>query len=102
LSCARIGDRMSDKIYLRPAAFLWGRTARDAMTAGHALSVAGGPCACPLFEIITGRAQKSPRKFASARGLSTSSDPDVQRALTMICASRGVVAGLSWERPRVM
>jgi dihydropteroate synthase len=93
---------MSDKIYLRPAAFLWGRTAQQAATAGQALSIAGGPTACPLFEIIVGTAQKSRREFVSARDLSASSDPDLKHALSRICAQRNPVAGLSWDRPRVM
>lgn len=93
---------MSDKVYLRPAALLWGHTAADAIAAGHALSVAGGPCACSLFEIIIGTAQESRREFVFANDLSKSRDPDMQRTLQRICAPRDPVAGLSWERPRVM
>jgi dihydropteroate synthase len=93
---------MSDKIYLRPAAFLWGRTASSAVAAGQAHFIAGGPSASPLFEIIVGTAQKSRREFVSARDLWTSSDPDVKKALLRICAQRPPIAGLSWDRPRVM
>jgi dihydropteroate synthase len=93
---------MSDRIYLRPAAFLWGRAARDAIAGGHAVAVAGGPAGCALFEVIEGTPQKSARHFVPARDLAASDDPVIAKCLSRISAERTPVAGLSMDRPRVM
>lgn len=93
---------MSDKIYLRPAAFLWGRAAQDAIAGGHAISIAAGPAASPLFEIIEGTPRNTRRSFATAHDLAESSDPVIAKKLSLISAPRPPVAGLSMDCPRVM
>ncbi len=93
---------MSDEIYLRPAAFLWGRAAREAIASGHAIAIAGGPAASPLFEVIEGTPQASRRSFVTARDLAASSDAAIAKSLSLISTQRTQVAGLSMDRPRVM
>lgn len=93
---------MCDKIYLRPAAFLRGHAAQEAIASGQAVAIAGGLVACPLFEIIERTAQDTRRSFASALDLSVSSDPVIANRLTLISKPRKPVAGLSMDRPLVM
>ena len=93
---------MSDNVYLRPAAFLWGRAAQEAIGSGHALAIAGGLAGCPLFEIIEGTPQNAKRSFAHAHDLAASSDPAIGKSLSLISTPRAPVAGLSLDRPHVM
>lgn len=93
---------MLGKIYLRPVGLLWGRTAGEAIAAGHAYPVAGGSLACSAFETIERNGNAAVRRIVAARDLATSADPAIAGHLKHIAAKRAPLPGLDFSRPVTM
>ncbi len=93
---------MGERIYIRPVGIIYGRVAREAVEAGSALPLAGGPAAFDAAELIEGRPGNARRIFARAATLRALDEPAIGAALDMISAPRPAVAGLSMDRVRLM
>lgn len=93
---------MSEKAYLRPSGFIWGRTANAAIAEGCAIQIAGGDIAAALFEVIEGSPQNARCRMIGARDLAASADPRITQTLARISAPRPPMAGLSFDNPLVM
>ncbi|MBX2805555.1 MAG: dihydropteroate synthase [Hyphomicrobiales bacterium] len=93
---------MGDQLYLRPAAFIWGAAASQAIIGQHAIPIAGGPAACTLFEVIEGTPQSNSRRFVTAQDLLASDETAFAETVSRIGASRTPIVGLSMDRPRIM
>ena len=93
---------MANDLYLRPLGFLYGSTARDAVSDSRAALLGGGPAAFTMLELIEGapgRARKSIHAFAD---LNTTAESSVREWLEHLTAPRGAPAGLTLETPRIM
>lgn len=93
---------MSEKLYIRPTGFVWGDTATEAIAQGMALPVAGELAACLGYELIEGAPGAAKRQLVHARDLSASADVQIKALLHRVTRSRAPVAGLTFERPRIM
>jgi dihydropteroate synthase len=90
------------KLYLRPIGFLYGATAEEAVAAGLALPLAGGPIAFAAAELIEGSPGNARTRLFTARALTESSDADLKAVLERVTALRPPFAGLALDRPHLM
>ena len=93
---------MPDGLYLRPLGLLYGATARAAIEAGKAGSLAGSGIAFSQTEVITGAAGAAKREFRSFQDVEQSNDEAIARVMERLVAPRPTIAGLSLEAPRLM
>lgn len=93
---------MQNHLYLRPMGFLAGSTAARSVEAGKAGFVAGGPLAFSLVEVIEGRRGSASRRSVSYETIAATTEPEVKAALKCICSKRARIAGVSFERTRIM
>ena len=93
---------MSGKLYLRPAGFIWGEPAAQAIAQGAASPIAGGSLCCTGFEVIEGTPGKAMRRFASARDIGASGNADIRRLLRKLTAPRPDIAGIPMDRTQLM
>ncbi|GBE42203.1 MAG TPA: dihydropteroate synthase [Rhizobiales bacterium] len=93
---------MADKIYLRPAGFLYGRAAPEAASGGKAGVIAGGGVGFAMAQVIEGAPGDARRELRSFSELFASRDPAIAGLLKAITAPRAPLAGLSLDRPRIM
>jgi len=93
---------MQNHLYLRPTGFLAASASARAIEVGKAGPVAGGPLAFSLVEVIEGRAGSASRKCVCYEAIAASNEPVVKAALRCISSKRAPIAGLSFERPRIM
>jgi len=109
-SATRAGDRDSDRrLYLFPEGILSGGAARDAVKAGQALKLAGGPLAFSHLALIE-RDAKTRRSQAFSlpeferwlAGQPVALRRALQGKLNPLTAARPRFAGLSMDRPRIM
>ncbi len=96
-------------LILRPIGLLAGSTAREAIAAGRARQLAGGPLAFTAAEIflrqgdeleIVGSVLSAIEEWAVAEGGATAAAVAAQ--LSALALPRSSVAGLSMDRPRIM
>src|SRR5262245_59487901 len=90
------------KLYLRPIGFLYGPAAQEAMAAGLAVPLAGGPIAFTVAELIEGTPGNSKARLFTARSLAESQDADLSKVLERVTAARPPLAGRSLDRPLLM
>ena len=93
---------MLNSLYLKPAGFITGRTARDTAAAGQAGLLAGGRVAFTVAEVIEGTPGQTRKELRSFADLRLSGEPAVAKLLNTITEPRGPVAGLTLECPRIM
>lgn len=93
---------MSERLYLRPAGFVWGDAAAEARSQGAAMPIAGGPVSCLGFEVIEGSPERATRRFAAARDIGASTETDIRRLLGKLTAPRRTIAGVSLDRTQIM
>ncbi|MGH6883476.1 MAG: dihydropteroate synthase [Hypericibacter sp.] len=109
-SASRAGERESDRrLYLFPEGILSGAAARDAVKAGQALKLAGGPLAFTHIALIERDAK---RRASQPFGLPAferwmAGQPLARRRalakrLDQLTAARPRFAGLAMDRPRIM
>ena len=93
---------MTTGIYLRPLGFLYGETAQEAVNAGTAAPLGGGPVAFAMLELTEGKpgqAQKSLRAFAD---LNATADRAIGDWLERLTAPRAPLAGPTLDTTRIM
>ncbi len=93
----------SPKIYIRPFGVLFPVDAAREMEAGHALPLAGGPCAFSFLEII----QRHPDGHITRRSVRVSDMSSMgllvgDETLRRLTDPRQDIAGLSFDQPRLM
>jgi dihydropteroate synthase len=93
---------MTAKVYLRPLGLLYGKAAAAAIETGIALPLAGGPIAFTCVEIIEGEPGAATRAIARLPTIQAIDEPVVKDILARLSAPRPPIAGLSFDRPRIM
>lgn len=94
---------MSDgQPYLRPAGLMWGRDADEAVEAGIAGRIAGGPVAYSMVEMSFRHEALVSRTWRTYRDLSHSADAVIGNRLALIASARREVCGLDMTRPVLM
>ena len=93
---------MSQELYLRPTGFIRGDAATEARNQGAAVPIAGGPLCCLGFDVIEGAPGMAKRRFAPARDIRASAEPDIRRLLGRLAAPRSAIAGITVDRTRIM
>ena len=95
-------QKMAEKIYLRPLGFLYGESATEAVKAGQARWLTGGPVAFSMAEIIEGTPGRAKRTCLAMSALSASSESRIQRWLSQLTEKRAAFCGMVFDRPRLM
>jgi dihydropteroate synthase len=93
---------MSSKIYLRPTGTLWGEVAREAVSAGAALPLAGTKAAFLAIELIEGAPGTAARRLCSAADMKASAEPAIVTLLDRIASPRAPLCGIALDRTRLM
>jgi dihydropteroate synthase len=93
---------MSSKIYLRPTGTLWGEVAREAVSAGAALPLAGTKAAFLAIELIEGAPGTAARRLCSAADMKASAEPAIATLLDRIVSPRAPLCGIALDRTRLM
>lgn len=89
-------------IYLRPLGFLYGNTAREAVSAGEAAPLGGGPVAFAMLEVSEGEPGQARKSFRSFADLNATADGAIREWLQRLTAPRAAIAGLTLETTRIM
>ncbi len=97
------------RLYLRPLGLLTGRVARDAVEAGEARWLAGGPVAFAACQILLRDGEAVRRRAASLSDVETWAGRQneliaryLECLLARLTGPRPPFAGLSFDRPRIM
>jgi dihydropteroate synthase len=93
---------MSSKIYLRPTGMLWGDVAREAVSAGAGLPLAGTRAAFLAVELIEGAPGTATRHLRSAADMKASTEPAIAALLDRITAPRPALCDIPLDRTRLM
>lgn len=94
---------MSDgRAYLRPAGLLWGTDAAEAVAAGDAGLLAGGPVAFTRIEMLFRQEATVARSWHGFADLAHSRDKEIVEGLGRITAPRALPSGLDASRTHVM
>ena len=89
-------------IYLQPIGYLYGEVARDAVSLGAALPLAGSSiafCAIRLWEGEPGTVKHAIVRTSTIQAID---EPRVKELLDRLVAPRAAIAGVSMDTPRVM
>ena len=89
-------------IYLQPIGLLYGEVARDAVSLGAALPLAGSSiafCAIRLWEGEPGNVKHAIVRTSTIQAID---EPRVKELLDRIVAPRAAIAGVSMDSPRIM
>ncbi len=89
-------------VYLEPVGLLYGTAAREAISAGGALPLAGGPIAFGAVRLWEGEPGNIKHAIARTSTLEAIDEPVIKELLARIVAPRPPLAGLSLDRPRIM
>ncbi len=89
-------------IYLEPVGLLYGAAAREAISAGGALPLAGGPIAFGAVRLWEGEPGNVKHAIARTSTMEAIDEPVIKDLLARIVAPRPPLAGLSLDRPRIM
>ncbi|MGD9866395.1 MAG: dihydropteroate synthase [Hyphomicrobiales bacterium] len=93
---------MPQDFYLLPRGLLYGEAAADAVVAGEAAWLAGGPVAWTLAQVIEGAPGASRRQLRRYADLKASRSEGLRALLANICAPRPPLAGLPMDRTQIM
>lgn len=93
---------MGEQVYLRPVGIVFGRIAAQAIEAGLALPLAGGPAAFLAAELIEGTPGNTKKAIARVATLKAMEEPVIARQLDTLSAPRPAIAGVPMDRPRLM
>src|SRR5271157_1286440 len=89
-------------VYLQPIGLLYGEVARDAVSLGAALPLAGSSiafCAMRLWEGEPGNVKHAIVRTSTIQAID---EPRVKELLDRIVAPRAAIAGVSMDSPRIM
>lgn len=90
------------ELILRPDGLLHGRAARQAVLDNDAGWLAGGPVAFSRAGLLDGAAGATTSYNLTYSELSAVTDSSVATLLERMCAPRPAMAGLDWQRVRIM
>jgi dihydropteroate synthase len=93
---------MGIKVYLRPCGVVWGEVAKKALAEGVALPLAGGPSAFLAAELIEGKPGAVKTAVVRTATLSMIEEPAIIALLNNITSPRPEIAGLTFDRMRIM
>lgn len=89
-------------IYLQPIGLLYGEVARDAVSLGAALPLAGGPLAFSAVRLWEGEPGDVKYAIVRTSTIQAIDEPRVKELLDRIVAPRTAIAGVSMDSPRIM
>ncbi|MFP4538246.1 MAG: dihydropteroate synthase [Dichotomicrobium sp.] len=93
---------MADGLYIKPLGIVFGTHAAQAVEAGLALPLAGGPAAFGAAELIEGKPGQSKSVIARAATLMAMEEPAIAERLDVLSAPRPAFAGMAMDRPRLI
>lgn len=93
---------MSQDLYLQPLGLIAGAAAAQAVSAGEAQPLAGGPLVFTHAGVIEGQPGRARRRLLRVVDLREARDPDLAALLGRTTAPRPPFAGLALDRPRLM
>jgi dihydropteroate synthase len=93
---------VSDGLYIKPLGIVFGAHAAQAVEAGLALPLAGGPASFSAAELIEGKPGASKSVIARAGTLQAMEEPAIAQRLEGLSAPRTAFAGVAMDRPRLM
>ena len=89
-------------IYLQPIGLLYGEVARDAVSLGAALPLAGGPLAFSAVRLWEGEPGDVKHAIVRTSTIQAIDEPRIKELLDRIVAPRTAIAGVSMDSPRIM
>ncbi len=89
-------------IYLQPIGLLYGEVARDAVSLGAALPLAGSSIAFTATRLWEGEPGNVQYAIVRTSTIQAIDDPRVKDLLDRIVAPRAAIAGVSMDSPRIM
>jgi dihydropteroate synthase len=89
-------------IYLEPIGLLYGEVAKEAVSFGAALPLAGGAIAFSAVRLWEGEPGNIKHAVARTSTMQAIDEPRVKELLDRLSAPRASVAGVSMDRPRLM
>jgi len=89
-------------IYLQPIGLLYGEVARDAVSLGAALPLAGGPLTFSAVRLWEGEPGDVKYAIVRTSTIQAIDEPRVKELLDRIVAPRAAIAGVSMDSPRIM
>jgi dihydropteroate synthase len=89
-------------IYLQPIGLLYGEVARDAVSLGAALPLAGSPLAFSAVRLWEGEPGNVKYAIVRTSTMQAIDEPKVKELLDHIVAPRTAIAGVSMDSPRIM
>jgi dihydropteroate synthase len=89
-------------IYLEPVGLLYGAVAKEAVALAAALPLAGGPIAFGAVRIWEGEPGNVKHAIVRTATIQAIEEPRVKDLLERLTAPRAPVAGLAFDRPRIM
>ncbi len=89
-------------IYLEPIGLLYGEVAREAVSLGVALPLAGSAIAFAGVRLWEGEPGNVKHAVVRTSTIEAIDEPRVKVLLERLCAPRAAVAGVAMDRPRVM
>jgi len=93
---------VNDDLYIKPLGIIFGGHARQAIDAGLALPLAGGPAAFSAAELIEGKPGNSKSVIARAATLKAMGEPAIAQWLEALTVPRPALAGVTMDSPRLM
>ena len=89
-------------IYLQPIGLLYGEVARDAVSLGVALPLAGSAIAFSAVRLWEGEPGHVKHAIVRTSTIQAIDEPKIKELLDRIVAPRAAIAGVSMDRPRIM
>lgn len=89
-------------IYLQPIGLLYGEVARDAVSLGAALPLAGSAIAFSAVRLWEGEPGNVKHAIAGTSTIRAIDEPRIKELLDRIIAPRAAIAGVSMDRSRIM
>ena len=89
-------------IYLQPIGLLYGEVARDAISLGEALPLAGSAIAFSAVRLWEGEPGNVKHAIARTSTIQAIAEPRIKELLDRIVAPRAAIAGVSMDSPRIM
>ena len=89
-------------IYLQPIGLLYGEVARDAVSLGAALPLAGSSIAFSTVRLWEGEPGNVKHAIVRTSTIQAIDEPRIKELLDRITAPRASIAGVSMDRPRIM
>jgi dihydropteroate synthase len=89
-------------LYLRPEGLIYGSAAQEAVMSGEGVWLAGSSVAFTYLEVTEGSVKHPTRRLLSLAAIKRIQDACLREKLALLCTPRGSVAGLGWEKTRIM